>query len=287
MNRHDSRPKRTTLMLALATAILLAGCRSPLSGDPADGPLYFVQVTDTHLGVAGHDRVVTQLVDMINALPMPVSCVVHTGDLSADQLDRPEAVSRGLAALRRLKAPLHLIPGNHDIIAKRPAETLAAWTNSVGPLCSRAEYHGVVFLFVYMDAAVRGIEVPGFDPMAWLDRELRKAQDKPVLVFFHTPPMVDFYGNQWHAGWPEDVRDKWLKLVETANVKAAVGGHFHRDELQWIGSLPVYVAPPAARFWGRQPSFRIYEYRNGRLGYRTCYVEESRQPPAPVDRQRE
>jgi 3',5'-cyclic AMP phosphodiesterase CpdA len=287
MNHQKSGPKKTVLVFAFAAALLLTGCRSPLAADPVAEPLYFVQITDTHLGVAGHDRVATQLVDMINALPMPISCVVHTGDLSADQLDRPEATAPGLAALRRVKVPVHFVAGNHDIIEKRPAETLAAWTNSVGPLCGRAEYQGVIFLFVYMDAAVRGSRVPGFDPMEWLGRELGKSAGKPVLVFFHTPPMADFYGNQWHAGWPEHVRDRWLTLVRSANVKAAIGGHFHRDELQWMGDVPVYVAPPAARFWGRQPSFRIYEYRNGRLGYRTCYIEEPRQTAPPAERRRE
>lgn len=264
-------------MILLAVALVVWGCRTqPVANTGRDEPLYFVQVADTHLGVAGHDRVVTQIVDMINALPMPVACVVHTGDLSADQLDRPAATDPGLAALRKLKVPVHFIPGNHDILAKRKAETLTAWTNSVGPLCSRAEYGGVLFLFVYMDAVVRQEDVPGFDPLGWLERELRGSHGKPVLLFFHTPPMDDFYGNQWHAGWPQSIRERWLTLVKSANVRAAIGGHFHRDELQWMDGVPVYVAPPAARFWGRQPSFRIYEYRNGRLSYRTCYLEESR-----------
>lgn len=262
----------------LAAAMLVACLTLPVAKTcPAtDASFYFAQITDTHIGVAGHDNIVAQLVGMINALPIPLACVVHTGDVSADQLDRPAATIPGLAALAKIKVPLHFVPGNHDIIPKRVAETLAAWTNSVGPLCSKAEYNGVVFLFAYVEPLTREIGLPGYDPLGWLEKELRAAGNRPVLVFHHTPPMDDFYRNEWHSGWPEDVRKRWSNLLQSANVKAVVGGHFHRDELQWMGSLPVYVAPPAARFWGRQPSFRIYEYRNGRLSYRTCYLEETK-----------
>jgi Icc-related predicted phosphoesterase len=267
------------LLAALVATAMLAGCRTgSIAGHAAsaDSAFYFVQITDTHIGVAGHDQVVTQIVEMINALPMPLACVVHTGDLSSDQLDRPSFTSPGLAALRRIKAPLHFVPGNHDIIAKRPIETLAAWTNAVGPLCSAAEHNGVVFIFVFVEPLVRQIQVPDYDPLARLEQELKAAGNKPVLVFLHTPPMDDFYRNESHAGWSDQTRQKWMKLMKAANVKAVIAGHFHRDELQWIGDLPVYVAPPAARFYGRQPSFRIYEYSNGRLSYRTCYLQEAK-----------
>jgi UDP-2,3-diacylglucosamine pyrophosphatase LpxH len=58
------------------------------------------------------------------------------------------------------------------------------------------------------------------------------------------------------------------------DVKAVITGHFHRDELHWVGGRPVFAAPPVAGYWGRQASFRLYEYRDGRLSYRTIYLAE-------------
>jgi hypothetical protein len=29
-----------------------------------------------------------------------------------------------------------------------------------------------------------------------------------------------------------------------------------------------------AGYWGRQASFRLYEYRDGRVGYRTIYLQD-------------
>jgi hypothetical protein len=52
-----------------------------------------------------------------------------------------------------------------------------------------------------------------------------------------------------------------------------IAGHFHRDELHWVGDVPLFVCAPLAGYWGRQGSYRIYEYKDGRLGYRTQYLE--------------
>jgi len=76
-----------------------------------------------------------------------------------------------------------------------------------------------------------------------------------------------------HDGWPDDVQGKWIELINSFNVIAVIAGHFHRDEHHWLGNVPLYVAAPIAEFFGRQVSYRIYEYKNGRVGYRTVYVE--------------
>jgi hypothetical protein len=57
-------------------------------------------------------------------------------------------------------------------------------------------------------------------------------------------------------------------------VQAVITGHFHRDELHWLDGIPIFAAPPVAAYWGRQASFRLYEYRDGRLGYRAVYLQE-------------
>ncbi|MDY6906314.1 MAG: hypothetical protein SWH61_16705 [Thermodesulfobacteriota bacterium] len=55
-----------------------------------------------------------------------------------------------------------------------------------------------------------------------------------------------------------EIKEKWKTLINTYNVKAIVAGHFHRDELHWLGDVPVYIAPPVAGYWGRKAAFRIY-----------------------------
>ena len=40
--------------------------------------------------------------------------------------------------------------------------------------------------------------------------------------------------------------------------------------------VPVYVSAALARFWDRQPSFRLYQYQGGRINYWTLYPERSK-----------
>jgi 3',5'-cyclic AMP phosphodiesterase CpdA len=234
---------------------------------------HFVQISDTHFGSLNHSAITARAVADINALPFPIACVVHTGDLFADNAHRPEIVSQALDTMGGLTSPVHYVAGNHDLPTKRLAESLAVYTNHFGGLCSTAEYHGVLFVMLYTEPLRQGFEVAGYDPLAWLERVLAAADGKPVLIFHHAATVEDFYGDRVRPGWPAEAREKWNALIASANVKAVFTGHFHRDELHWKGDVPVFVAAPIANYWGRQSSYRIYEYDNGRVGYRTRYIE--------------
>jgi 3',5'-cyclic AMP phosphodiesterase CpdA len=262
---------KTALMLFL----LCAPPQVPAEPDTTNGThFFFAQVTDTHLGTYRHEEALEPILEMIRTLPIPLACLVHTGDIAADNIDNTNAMARGLQLLRRVQIPVHYVAGNHDILEQRLDSTLNAYTNLCGPLCHTAEYHGVVFIFVYTEPLRTTLKVPNYSPFKWVASELRKAGQKPVIIFQHGPPVEDFHHNQWFPGWPEDLQRRWEALVNSANVKAVIAGHFHRDELHWLGKVPLYVAPPVARFYKRQPSFRIYEYRDGQIGYRTQYLEK-------------
>lgn len=241
----------------------------------ATSHFYFVQITDTHFGQAQHETYVRQAIEEINNLPLPIACVLHTGDIATDNLDDGKTASLATQVMSLARAPVHYTPGNHDILPKRLDATLAAYTNHFGPLATRHEYHGVVFLGVYTEPLDRGFTVPGYDPLAWLARELDAAGDRPVIIYHHIPVADDFYKNKMHPGWPAESRAAWEKTINRPNVVAVLSGHFHRAELHWIGNVPEYVGAPTAGYWNRQPSYRIYEYRDGKLGYRTRHLAES------------
>lgn len=259
--------RRCLFALALLSLLLSA------SRLTAETNFFFVQVTDTHVGSRDHDDRMRRVVEAVNALPMPIACVVLTGDVASDNIHKTNAVERGLATIRQFKPPLHILPGNHDILTDRLPQTLGAYTNKVGPLCATADYGGVRFLMLYTEPLARPVRIADYDPLRWLERELKRANGKPVIVCHHRPEVDDFYDNQMHPGWKKDIRDEWVRLLNSANVKGVLTGHFHRDELHWAGNVPVFVAEPVAGYWGRPGAYRIYEYRDGRLSYRTQYLE--------------
>jgi 3',5'-cyclic AMP phosphodiesterase CpdA len=258
----------------LAFLLPAAGCAAPSGSSSVAVRFYFVQITDTHFGDRDHLERTRQLVDQINRLPYEIACVVHTGDVFADNITDETIATQGLAILGRLKAPLHILPGNHDILQGSLDQTFSAFTRRIGPPIQKTEYHGVVFLCAYTEPAALGFTAPGYDALQELEAALASAAGRPVVVFHHRPAVEDFYSNALHPGWDGEGRRRLEALLLGHNVKAVVTGHFHRDELHWLEGIPVFAAPPVAGYWGRQASFRLYEYRDGRVGYRTIYLQD-------------
>jgi 3',5'-cyclic AMP phosphodiesterase CpdA len=254
-----------------AFALAASGPARPAAEPSAH--FYFVQMSDTHFGTGDHAARTRRVVAAINNLPFAIECVVHTGDITSDDIGDPRTLGVATSVLSGIRVPAHYLPGNHDIRRRALKATLGVYTNAFGPLCSRAEHGGVVFLFLWDEPLRRGFAAEGYDPLAWLESELRAAGGRPAIVLLHSPPVEDFYGDRIRPGWPPENRARFTRIVNAANVKAVIAGHFHRDELHWLGRVPLYVCSAVAGYWGRQGSFRIYEYSDGRLGYRTVYLE--------------
>jgi 3',5'-cyclic-AMP phosphodiesterase len=84
-------------------------------------PVYFVHISDTHLGPTAvfQDRhniapypCAERLVEIINHLPTTPDFVIHTGDVVYDP--DPAAFELAAALFARLNVPIYYVNGNHD-----------------------------------------------------------------------------------------------------------------------------------------------------------------------------
>lgn len=269
----------SVLVPVFAVLVLLSGCQPccPKAVRPTDelqAHFYFVQITDTHWGQDEHFRRTEQIIKRINALPMKVEFVVFTGDNFMDNILDDKVASRAMALTDRLSVPAYFLPGNHDILTSKTKleSTLKAYKEKCGPLAYRFECHGVSLLFVYTEPLFIRKDIGGYDTLAWLENALKQAGDRPSIVFHHRPSVGDFCGDKTHPAWPRVSKERWHCLLNSHNVKAVIAGHSHRAEQYWVGDVPLYISGPVAAYWGRQATFRIYEYRNGKVSYRTEYV---------------
>lgn len=161
-------------------------------------PLYFVQISDTHIGPtaeytrSGHLSLpcAERVVEIINTLPKRPDFVVHTGDVVTD----PDPDSYRLAAetFARLEAPIYYVNGNHDraadIVHYLPMGPIAETCSDPSRLSYTFEIKGRRFLV--LDA--RGPDE--IDPQGRLtdsDLELLAAEatptGPPLTVFIHFP----------------------------------------------------------------------------------------------------
>ena len=259
-------------LFGLLILIFAGGC-CPSSRSELAPHFYFVQITDTHWGTRNGIALTRKAVDAINELPLKIAFVVHTGDVTADTIGDSNVVNEGLAVMKRLPMPVYYVPGNHDITKGDARETARLFKKHFSSLSRRVDVEGVVCLFFFSEPMSSGYRVGGYDAKEWLRENLEAAGKKPVLLFQHFPAVHDVRGQNGEAAWTDTYSPAWLRLFDrNPQIKAVVAGHFHRDELHWVGTTPVYVSSSVADFWGRQPSFRVYEYKDGRLGYWTVYL---------------
>jgi len=239
-----------------------------------NGPFYFVQITDTHIGKGTNLEITRNLVKQINELPMEIKCVIHTGDILQDGMSDTTNVIKAFEALEKLEAPLYYIPGNHDIFQEYAEKEITIFQEYFGDLIVEMDFEEVSFVGLYSDPLAYSFVVEGYDPFVELENALKNTGDKPVIVFHHIPSVESFYNNTMHDGWEKENKNRWETTLNSYNVIAILAGHFHSDELHWIGDIPLFVSSSVTNRFGRQPSFRIYEYKNGKLNYRSQYEAE-------------
>lgn len=251
---------------------LLLSLRAGILWGREDAVFRFVQISDTHWGSMDSVAVTRALVSQITNLPVRIDFVAHTGDVFADCIDNPAVVKAGLASMAELTMPVHYVPGNHDLAVARITNAVAFYTQSFGPINHVADYHGVRCVFWGSAYAEGQPAADDEEAMAWLERQLHEADGMPVLVFHHFPAVRDLYDGLLHNGWSEARFARWERILQEGGVRAVFAGHAHSPDAYWVGNVPVYLGTPVIRYFERQPSFRVYEYRNGRLSYSTQFL---------------
>src|SRR3954454_21181331 len=98
------------------------GGGASLAADVARSDLFFVQISDSHIGfdkAANRDVTATlrEAIERINALPKQPAFLLHTGDVSQlskpDELDTARAV---VATARTRTGHAFYVPGEHDVL---------------------------------------------------------------------------------------------------------------------------------------------------------------------------
>jgi 3',5'-cyclic AMP phosphodiesterase CpdA len=238
----------------------------------AESDFNFVQITDTHWGNDDNLSRTEKAIAAINNLPIPVRFVVHTGDITNHNIKDRKVIKSGLAIMKICKYPVYYVPGNNDIAEDKFEKQSELFTSYFGNINNRIDVEDISIITLYNLEIKDSSGNYTYDPILKLDSLLKKKPDSlPAIVFQHCPTTEDFYANASHKGWSKERVDEFRSICEKYNVKAVITGHFHRDELHWIGNIPLFVASPIAGKHGRQPSFRVYHYQNGQISYFTCY----------------
>jgi 3',5'-cyclic-AMP phosphodiesterase len=181
------------------------------------------------------------------AVSRPVPDVVMlTGDLTEN--GRPEEYAEFAALLRHaVTAPVLVIPGNHD--RRENLRTALAHLPGVADESGYVQYVAEDFpvRLVMLDSVVPGAGHGELRPeqLAWLDRVLASAREKPTMIAMHHPP--------FHCGIAHmdrialrDIASFTEIVARHRQVRRVVCGHHHRPIFTQVAQAIASTAPSVA-----------------------------------------
>ena len=278
---------------------------------PAGRRLFrFAVIADSHVNPSDEDLIspyeshrltnarLKHTVDVLNELAPAFT--VHVGDMIhpvPEAVSYPDAVVRFRAATARLNAPLHLVPGNHDIGDKQ-ADYVPA-----GAICEqyvdlyrrhfgdtfysfdRADCHFVIVNTSLINSGLQ--EEAG--QASWLEQDLAAHAGRRILLFIHYPPFIATREEHGHYDNVDEPGRSWLlRLIETHRVAAVFTGHVHNFFFNVHQRTPIFCLPSTAFVRGDYSELFAVgqppEHENGRndvskLGLLVVDVYEDRLVP--------
>lgn len=232
----------------------------------------FAYISDSHLYVKKtNERFLRQLlraVDDVNSLDPQPDFVLYGGDLA--QLGRKEELDVGAQILKSLKAPVHMMAGEHDWYYDMGHH----WNELFGPETYSFDHKGVHFVTLMsvqekdfwsargmspaermhtvagLDNAVQSAFEVGAPQREWLKKDLEKVPaSTPVIVFSHSP-LYKLY-RPWNF-WTDDAEDVQALLQRFDHV-TVLHGHTHQVLTNRLGNIQFHGMLSTAWPWPYAP----------------------------------
>lgn len=181
-----------------------------------------------------------------------VDCVLITGDLT--QGGMPDEMDDFKAHLKKFKAPVSYVPGNHDVGHKFNSgkaegtvtpERVAAFEEKLGPSFFAKTQSGIRVIGINAPLLGSGFER---ESAMWkmLEKELSRSTRKPTLLFSHYPLFVGTAEEPGGVYWNVEPapRKRLLDLMDKAGVKLFLSGHLHRELVNRSGDRLFFSTGP-------------------------------------------
>ena len=212
----------------------------------ADDAISFVQISDSHIGFARPENMdvagtLQKTIAAINAMPVQPTFVVHTGDVT--HLAKPAQFDTAKQILGTLKAPLVVLPGEHDVIGT-PTAFFDAFRRSDAPKGwfswdqGGAHFLSLVNVFNFEIDGKLGTEQIDF-----VEKDLAAQKSStPIVVFAHVPLYALF--PPW--GWTTEDGSRVLAALRRFNAVTVLNGHIHQIVQHTDGNIRFATAASTA-----------------------------------------
>ena len=231
-----------------------------------------LQVSDSHLSprVTRFNANWQAAVAAVNRLAPEL--VVHTGDVTLDGADSGADLEFAAEALAAIRAPLRVVPGNHDVgdarARRQPAnrDRLARFEHHFGPALWTEDRPGWRLLGLNSQALGTG---EGLDRAVTqcVEEALRSLGDRRLAVFLHKPALIEALEEADVGYWavPPEARGPLAALLTHPALRLVASGHLHVARLAAYGPASLAWCPATGFLVGEKllPDARGGERRLG------------------------
>lgn len=212
--------------------------------------MILAQISDLHVcrrgeklsGFVDTAEYLSKAIASLNSLRPRPDALLITGDMVNNGDAEEYRLLRELLA--PFKAPIYVIPGNHDNReALRAAFTDHAYLPREGPVQYVIDAFPVRIIAI--DTVSPGKDYGELDAtrLEWLANRLHENREKPTLIMMHHPPFNTGIGFMDAIALHEGATQFAQLIAEHHNVERILCGHVHRAIEARIGSAVVMTCP--------------------------------------------
>ncbi|MBV8599941.1 MAG: metallophosphoesterase [Candidatus Eremiobacteraeota bacterium] len=247
-------------------------------------PFTFVQISDSHIGFhqapnTDPPSTLRAAIEAINALPVQPRFVMHTGDVT--HLSKAAEFDTAKQLLASLRAPLFVIPGEHDAIGSDGTKLfLQNFARKDAPQGWYAfDLGGVHFLSIVNVFNFEKMGLIGNEQLDWIRKDLAAQKTTtPIVVFGHVPLYTVY--EPW--GWMTEDGGKVVAMLQRFDNVTVLNGHIHQVLEHTEGKIrfrtaagTAYPQPAPGTAAAPGPLKDLPpEKLLSTIGYRTARVEE-------------
>ncbi len=222
--------------------------------------------------------------------------VVHLGDIVNPVPELPtytDAANHFKNLVKALDAPLHLVPGNHDIgdkpVSWMPAGTvteehIALYESHFGKHYYSFDHKGLHVVIVNTPLINSGLDAER-EQQAWLEDDLKENAGRRIVLCVHYPPYVSNPDeNGSYDNIDEPGRSWLLGLIRQHRVEVIFCGHVHNFWYDRLADSEMYLLPSTAfvrhdysEFYRIEPGDQYGRNDEPKLGYCVVRVYENEQ----------
>ncbi len=184
--------------------------------------------------------------------------IVHLGDLVNPVPELPtyeDAAGHFKNQVANLKAPLYLVPGNHDVgdkpVSWMPAgrvndDHLALYESHFGRHYFTFDHGDLHFVIINAQIINSGLTAEA-EQREWLEADLAASAGKRIFICIHYPPYVSNRDERSSYDNIDEPGRTWLvDLIEKHKPEAMFCGHVHNFWYDLLGETETYILPSTA-----------------------------------------